>query len=317
MNRPRVSVCVATYNQAAYLADCVLSVIAQAESEDLEILVGDDCSTDGTSDIVAGLARRYRGQVIAVPRTRNLGSTGNYQDLVRRATGEFIAHVDGDDAWLPGKLRAQLGYLAAHPDCAAVYTNGIAVDTRGQLRGLFSQGPAGRIDLAQLCAKGNFLLHSSMLYRAPLRDAYLALDTPAIDWAIHMALARRGPLGVVDCPLVLYRVGTQTSMVRSAFGWMERQLWTALAGALPELEPAQRGRAAAHFLAQVLIARALGKTEGAAPLVREIASAAGMSPGRLCLAALPDVLATAGHGAVRSLLRALGAVRLGAEHYRI
>jgi hypothetical protein len=313
----RVSVCIATYNQVGYLADCVLSVLAQAEDAELEILIGDDRSSDGTSELARALAAKYPQHVIAVPRAQNLGPTRNYQDLVRRATGEFIAHLDGDDAWLPGKLRNQLAYFATHPDCLGVYTNGIAVDAAGQLRGPFSHGPTGPVTLEALCVKGNFLLHSSTMYRASTRDAFLELPSPALDWAIHIALARRGPLGVLDLPLVLYRVGTPTSLVRTAFAWTERHLWSALQEALPLLPPARQRQAVTHFMAQVLMARLRGRTETLQPLLREAAATIGRSQPAMLLMALPAFAALSAHGAVRRLLWRIRALQLGAEHYRI
>ena len=64
-----------------------------------------------------------------------LGPGGNYQFLIGQARGEYIAHLDGDDYWLPGKLTAQLGVLDVSPECVAVYANAICVNDAGALLG--------------------------------------------------------------------------------------------------------------------------------------------------------------------------------------
>lgn len=313
----RVSVCVATYNQAAYIEDCVLSVLAQAADADIELLVGDDGSTDGTGEILQALERRHPGRIVVLRREANLGPAGNYQDLVGRATGRFIAHLDGDDAWLPGKLRAQIAFLSAHPECPAVYTNAIAVETSGRLVGSFTNAHPRLMSLSYLCARGNYLMHGSMLYRAQWKDDFLRMSAPLIDYAIHLAFSRHGPLGFIDEPLALYRVATATSMVRNSFPWVQRQLWDALKEATRTLAPTQRRRAIAHFVGEALLARAHGKTASVRPLVREAAAEAGCSRGSLLLAAAPAMVAVTAHGVLRSLLRRIRADARMAQHYRV
>lgn len=313
---PRVSVCLATYNQAPYIEDSVLGVLGQGTDAEIELLVGNDASSDGTGAVLDALAARFPGRMTVFHREQNLGPGGNYQDLVRRATGDFIAHLDGDDAWLPGKLRAQLAFLAEHPQCPAVFSNGIAVATSGALLGPFSNSHPALMDLGYLCARGNYLMHSSMLYRAAWKDDFLGLEMPLIDYGIHLAMARRGPLGYVDQPLALYRVATATSLVRTSFPWVQAQLWRVLRQALPQLPPAQRRGATAHFVAAALLARAGGQQVRVWPLVKEAAVEAGCSAPRLLVAAMPHALALAIHGRLRKLLRGTGAGARMAEHYR-
>ncbi len=61
MTRPRISVCVSTYNHRRYIADCLLSVLSQDVDADVEVWVGDDMSDDGASDIIAALAKDMAG----------------------------------------------------------------------------------------------------------------------------------------------------------------------------------------------------------------------------------------------------------------
>lgn len=112
---PLVSVIVPTYNCAAFVADALDSVLSQDYSP-IEVIVVDDGSTDGTRDVLA----RY-GERIKVFQQQNGGPAAARNLAVSKSKGEYLAFLDGDDLWLPGKLTAQMAYIAAHPDAHVVY----------------------------------------------------------------------------------------------------------------------------------------------------------------------------------------------------
>jgi glycosyltransferase involved in cell wall biosynthesis len=214
-----ISVCIVTYNQQDYIRDAVMSVLAQVNPAefDLQILVGDDGSTDSTPEILQELLLRYPDCMTVVTHRPNVGAAGNYQALMRRAQGDFIAHLDGDDFWLPGKLSAQLAFLNHHQKCSAVYTGAIVVDAQGLLVGGFSNAQPELIDFDHLLARGNFLNHSSLMYRAQSLDMLCKLQTPFIDYLIHLKLAQQGHLGLLPAAYVVYRRMTSTSMLKNQF----------------------------------------------------------------------------------------------------
>lgn len=111
MSSPLVSVCIVTFNHEKYIHDCVMSVIGQAGDVDLEILVGDDLSTDGTQVIMESLAEEFPQLVRYRRNSMRLGPAGNYLSLIERSRGSLIAHLDGDDLWAPGKLKAQVDFM--------------------------------------------------------------------------------------------------------------------------------------------------------------------------------------------------------------
>lgn len=228
MNRPRVSVCVVTFNHERYIHDCLMSVIAQSDDADLEILVGDDQSEDGTRDIVEALARRYPEMIRYFRNEPRLGAAENYVSLIERASGQYVAHLDGDDFWLPGKLKAEIDYLEKHADSPAVYTNAFAIDDDGLGRGLFNNPLPERFTLEELLSRGNFICHSSLVYRAEFRERVQAVPTPFIDYRIHLLLARSGPVGYVNRPLVAYRVNSSSSMLVRSNDAVRQRYWEAL-----------------------------------------------------------------------------------------
>jgi glycosyltransferase involved in cell wall biosynthesis len=228
MSRPTVSVCIVTCNQRGLIAQCIRSVLEQSVDADVAILVGDDASDDGTSEIVQGLATEYPSRIHHIRRNRRMGSFENMRDLVALADADFIAHVDGDDYWLPGKLQRQLDYLRAHPDCAAVYTNAVTVDEAGHRIGLFNDVGDARFDLAAMLRRGNFLNSSSVLFRTPGKAAWSESETPQIDYRAHLWHAQRGWLGHLGEPLAAYRVATQGSMVAGMNDHVRELYWEAI-----------------------------------------------------------------------------------------
>lgn len=214
MNIPKVSVCIPTYNHKDYIEDCLLSVISQNTFCDMEILVGDDHSTDGTSDIVERLVSRYGSKIRHIRRENNIGPFRNLKALVREAKGKYIAHLDGDDFWQPGKINAQLYFLQHHPECSACYTNAWIVNNGLTPIGIFNNMIPIEFDLDFLLAKGNFLNHSSLLYRAEYRDCVMDSPELFIDYRIHIGLAMRGALGFINVPYVTYRHASAQSMIQ-------------------------------------------------------------------------------------------------------
>lgn len=176
---PKVSVCVVTYNQERYIRQCLQSIVDQVTDFDFEVIVGDDCSTDSTRTIISEFAERYAGIVKPVFHERNIGAGANYKCTHDQAIGEYIAHVDGDDYCLAGKLQSQAYILDTDPECNIVWhrMQVLVNDER------FHNGPPHLPDDKLSCLKfdrGDVLqyisigLNSSKMYRKSVRH----YDTP-------------------------------------------------------------------------------------------------------------------------------------------
>ena len=143
---PLISVCIPTYNRSAYIADCLKSVLEQADGR-MEVLVVDDGSTDDTEGIVRGLARpeiRY----IRKPHT-NGADTRNV--AVAEATGEFILWVDSDDLLMPGAVKAHRRAMQKHPNADVFYGNlKVFGDTR--------RFPSAEVTYEDYWGRGDYLL---------------------------------------------------------------------------------------------------------------------------------------------------------------
>jgi len=113
MTRPLVSVVVPVYNGERFLAEALDSVLAQ-EYEPLEVVVVDDGSTDASAEIV----RRYPVRLI---RQENAGVAAARNAGIAASSGAFLALLDQDDVWLPGKVGRQVDYLTAHEEAGFVH----------------------------------------------------------------------------------------------------------------------------------------------------------------------------------------------------
>lgn len=250
---PLVSVIMLAYNHAAYIAEAIDSVLMQERDFPMELLIGEDCSSDGTREIAQDFQRRFPDVVKVITAETNVGSLENYKRLLRAARGRFIAYIDGDDYWLQGKLARQVAFLKHNQECVAVFTNAKAVTSSGQCVGAFNDVGTQRFDLAALLRRGNFLCNSSMLFRASLVADQLGLPDAAIDYQAHLLRARHGDLMQLGDFLVAYRVQSEGSMVSNANDRVRALYWQAITSVSEEEVPAgDMARGLADFLRRVI-----------------------------------------------------------------
>lgn len=206
---PKVSVCVITYNQARYIRQCLTSLVEQCTDFPFEIIVGDDCSTDETTAIVKEFVDRHPGRVRAIVQPRNTGGSRNNLEVHAAARGDYVAHLDGDDYALPGKLQAQADALDNDPHCNAVWHRVDYFDDHGGFcSGLsadlssFPEGVVGSRDAIRL---GFISVFSSLMYRRRARSA-VDLDRPILDIYFTWDLLSSGHGRMLDQVLGRYRI---------------------------------------------------------------------------------------------------------------
>lgn len=125
---PKVSVFMPTYNHEAFIAGAIESVLAQNYAP-LEIVIGDDGSTDQTAEIVRSYAAKYPN-IIPVLSTHNTGIPANFNRILERCTGSYVAGISGDDRWLPGRLHKLVGLLESDDEIVYAYSDSESFDLR-------------------------------------------------------------------------------------------------------------------------------------------------------------------------------------------
>ncbi len=136
---PDVTVCVFSFNHGNYLRDAIDSILSQDFGGSLEILVADDCSTDGSREWLRTLQAEHPAKVRLLLARRNLwceffpGSAVAFPAYETASRSRYIALLEGDDFWTdPGKLRRQIDHLDAHADAAGCFTDCLLVDGDGR-----------------------------------------------------------------------------------------------------------------------------------------------------------------------------------------
>jgi glycosyltransferase involved in cell wall biosynthesis len=122
--KPLVSVHLLTYNHAKFIAQSIESVVNQQTSFPFEIVIGDDHSTDGTSQIVDQYAAQYPDLIKVVRGKTNGGPQPNSIRILENSQGKYMAALEGDDYWIdPLKLQKQVDFMEQNPDFAICFTN--------------------------------------------------------------------------------------------------------------------------------------------------------------------------------------------------
>jgi len=201
------------YNQAPYIAQAIRSVLAQKTDFPFRLIIQDDASTDGTAQIVADFAHLHPDIIKPVLFEENMLSQGHRVIALAwpRLKGEFVAFLDGDDAWTNDqKLATQVAFLEKNKNCALCQTMtswwGVNSNTeyyvfpKEEDRKTFS-------DLEDL-APGNFIQTSSVMFRrSALRRLPRGFNKiPFGDYAIFALIARKGQIGLIEDVMTLYRV---------------------------------------------------------------------------------------------------------------
>ena len=220
----KISVIVTTYNQEHTIGRTLDSIIKQRCHLPIEIVVGEDCSTDNTRSVCEYYAERYPDVVRLMPKTPNKGLVDNYFDCLLACRGKYIADCAGDDYWTdPEKLEKECRMMDANPDMTIVHTNwlnyhedtrqkdvnGIVLfpkpvtDGRQMLEAIVTQTAAPVIHLC------------TALYRAEtIRRCYEAdvelfrnRENGCEDLQIAFMLALNGKVGYIPDATIVYSIG--------------------------------------------------------------------------------------------------------------
>lgn len=206
----KVSVLMVTYNHAPFIRQAIHSVLTQEAGFEYELVIGDDCSTDGTGDIVRELAGEHPGRIRVFRRTQNLGMHRNFVATLQACRGRYVALLDGDDYWTsPHKLARQADFLDRHPDYALCCHDVEEFYQDGSRPSWVHSAPNGRetFGLEDLL-HGNFVSSCSVMFRKGVVQELPEwfYNTLAPDWAFHVLNAQHGKIGYLKGTMAAYRV---------------------------------------------------------------------------------------------------------------
>jgi glycosyltransferase involved in cell wall biosynthesis len=231
----KLSVVLITYNHDRFIAQALSSVLDQRTNFDFEIIVAEDCSTDGTRAIVMDFARRYPGKILPLLRERNLGMMPNFKEALAACRGSYVALLEGDDYWIrDDKLQSQVDFLDAHPDHAVCCTR---VQFKDEINHsepyLWPPKASGSYPLSDVLETYCWIATCTAMYRwgsvGPLPDWMLTLKMG--DEPLTLLVARSGKIHLMDEVMGVYRIhsgGVWSSRSRLDHVLAFRQMFMAL-----------------------------------------------------------------------------------------
>lgn len=245
---PKVSVIITAYNHQPYLAQCLESVLSQVTTFPFEIIVGEDCSTDGTRELLQTFFDRHPGLIRMVLPDKNLGPNRMYVEVMRAALGKYFALLDGDDYWIStDKLERQTRFLDANVDYQVCFHDATVVDEDGRIPPRPGMPELGRDTFGlEEILMGNFIPTVSVMHRRVEVDDLPPrfIDFQWSDWLILILCAQRGSLRYLhglQCGHRIHRAGLWSSMGRESQIEEEIRIYEHLEHRLPGHRDALQG----------------------------------------------------------------------------
>lgn len=237
--RTKISVAVITYNQQTTIRQTLDSILMQKGDFDLEIVIGEDCSTDNTRAICeeystslpspqseelcsiegpVDVHRTTKG-VRLLPSPKNLGIMANFARVMQACTGEYVAICAGDDYWCDEyKLQKQLDYFSSHPEVGVVSTSGYRhyVLRDEMVSGIaplhpYEDGNVKRFYFSPDYKGGVYAMPLSLLIKRDLLqhvdfDEFIRRGFPVEDYPMQAILVQHCKWGHINDLCVVYRV---------------------------------------------------------------------------------------------------------------
>jgi glycosyltransferase involved in cell wall biosynthesis len=203
-----VSVLVMAYNHERYIEKAIESILSQKVDFSIEIVVGEDFSTDRTRQLVLQAAFKNRGVFRLLLYNRNIGAHENQLALMRACKGKYIALLEGDDYWCdPLKLKTQIDFLETHLDYSMSFHQVLEKDGRKiKVSNFLEETNEKDFSINDLAAR-NFIHTPSVVYR---KDSNLKFpewfkESPVGDYIFHMLYAKQGSIRYFPAPMAVYR----------------------------------------------------------------------------------------------------------------
>ena len=209
--QPLASIVVITYNQEKSLPVTLDSLLAQKTSFPYEIVVGDDCSKDGTRAVLADYAQRYPEIIRPIYNEHNLGILGNYVSTLRHCKGKYVSGCAGDDFWSdPEKLQLQVDEMERDPEIGLVYTD-VYMDSVATGEKSVRKCKDPQENLFTQLLKGCFITAPTACFRASLLeyvdfDEFQRLGFKMEDYPMWLTFSLYTKFYHLKRPTVTYRI---------------------------------------------------------------------------------------------------------------
>ena len=227
----KVSVAVVTYNHENYIIQALDSILMQKVNFDYEIIIGEDCSTDRTRDIVLDYHKKYPSKIRLLLHKQNVGAMLNAKYVHQSCLGDYVMWHEGDDYWTcPYKLQKQVDFLDHHPQYFSCFHPVTVFYEDGSCPDYTSPYLTYRRDLcledilqSPIISTNAFMHRNHLLHLLP--DWYY--DTQIGDWEFYIFAAQQSKIGYIDDNMATYRThdqGCYTGL--SSIEKLSNRIWT-------------------------------------------------------------------------------------------
>jgi glycosyltransferase involved in cell wall biosynthesis len=212
-----------TYNHGLYIHDAMEGILKQQTDFKVEVVVGDDFSTDDTLVIIREyhdtenihiriLERKIGDEYWQKRQVK--GRLYNFTNIIENCKGKYIALLDGDDYWTdPLKLQKQIDFLERNPSFSVCFHRAIERHEILSKEKVIPEGPMNAtLRLDDLLKGSNFIPTNSCVFRnfdTPLPPWFYQL--PFGDYGLHLLNAKRGDIGFIDEVMGVYRISTSST----------------------------------------------------------------------------------------------------------
>jgi glycosyltransferase involved in cell wall biosynthesis len=207
-NKPKLSICVITYNHTEFIKSTIESILSQDLPENYELIIADDKSTDDTRAIIDTFAEK-NNKIVRIYQETNIGPAMNWKVLIEASKGEYVAYIDGDDLMLPGKIKTQIDFLDSNPQCNFICHNmKVYAHEDNKYLGDFSSMKSGLYDVGDLARFGTFFANSSKMYRRECNLNYPYYDGEfkfVGDYVWHIYHVKNSKFAYLSDKLGVYR----------------------------------------------------------------------------------------------------------------
>jgi glycosyltransferase involved in cell wall biosynthesis len=206
-----VSVRVPAYNHEKYIAQCLEGILMQRTDFAFEVIVGEDCSTDRTRQVVLDYANRRPDVIRVITSEKNVGPFENITRISRDCRGKYRALCEGDDYWIdPLKLQKQVSFMETHPDCPMCFHDALVVhEGKTGLPMYFCPDDLPEmITVGDILSRAWFVPTASTLIRARVLENLPAWRKNVAngDLLIQLWCAHHGSLKYLDEIMSVYRI---------------------------------------------------------------------------------------------------------------
>lgn len=200
VKRPKVSIWSITYNHAPFIKDCLEGILKQETNFDFELIIGDDASTDGTSDILRDYAARYPEIIKPIIQEKNIGIYANsFENVYPKLVGEYIAICEGDDYWGdPYKLQKQVDFLDRHSEYVVTYHRARVINSEGKVVSEDKWDCYKDISSEDLIYCKGEMITSTVLFRNVLKSTLVFKDIINADTLLWHLLGFYGDAKFID-----------------------------------------------------------------------------------------------------------------------